>query len=78
MSKGNTKVALRLLSKNKRGSILRLSDTVPSVNDEFANVLDVLKSKHPPSAPPSGNSILEDAHDPPTVHPVIFDSIMHG
>ena len=57
MSKGNTKAALRLLSKDNRGSFLRLSDTVPTANDEHASVLDVLKSKHPPGAPPSEDSI---------------------
>ena len=76
MSKGNTKDALRLLSKDNRGSFLHLSDTVPTANDEHASVLDVLKSKHPLGAPRSEDSILEGAHVPSIVCPVIFDSII--
>ena len=48
MSKGNTKVALRLLSKDNRGSILHPNDTIPSSNGDHTSVLNVLKSKHPP------------------------------
>ena len=43
---------------------------------EHASVLDVLKTKHPPGAPPSVDSILEGGHIPSTIHPVIFDSII--
>ena len=75
MSKGNIKAALRLLTKFNRGSILHLSDIVSSTSDEKLTVLDVLKSKHPASTPPSEKSIIPAAHDPPTIHPVIFDSI---
>ena len=72
MSKGNIKAALRLLTKFNRGSILHLSDIVSSTSDEELTVLDV---QHPASTPPSEESIIPAAHDPPTIHPVIFDSI---
>ena len=74
MSKGNIKAALRLLTKFNRGSILHLSDIVSSTSNEELTVLDVLKSKRPASTPPSQESIIPAAHDPPTIHPVIFDS----
>ena len=77
MSKDHTKAAFRLLSKDNRGSFLFLSDTIPTASkDEHATVLDVLKSKHPPGALPSEDSIFEGAHVPSTVLHVIFDSII--
>ena len=75
MSKGNTKAALRLLAKDCRGSVLRLNDTILSSNGEHTTVLDTLKSKHPTGSPPSVDGLVEGASNPPTVHPVIFDSI---
>ena len=75
MSKGNTKAAIRLLSKINWGSTLHPNDIVTSTDKEKLTVLDVLKSKHPASSPPSEDAILPAAHDPPTIHPVIFDSI---
>ena len=75
MSKGNTKAALRSLSKDNRGSVLRLSDIVSSPEGAHASVLDTLKAKHPPGGSPTEDSIVNGAHNPPAVHPVIFDSI---
>ena len=49
MSKGNTKAALRTLSKECRGTVLNLNDIVLSPDGTRATVLDILKSKHPPS-----------------------------
>ena len=42
MSEGNTTAAFRLLSKDDRGSVLRLSDIVPSPKGAHASVLDIL------------------------------------
>ena len=42
MSEGNTKAAFRLLSKCDRGSILRLSDIVPSPEGAHASVFAIL------------------------------------
>lgn len=75
MSKGNTKAALRLLSKDCRGSVLGLTDTIPSSDGEHTTVLDSLKSKHPPGGPLSEDGLVDGAHTPPAVHPVIFESI---
>ena len=72
MSTGNTRAALRLLSRN---DILHLCDSIPRSNQENTSVLDILKSKHPPGNTPALDTIVEGAHNPPTVHPVIFDSI---
>jgi len=46
MSKGNTWAALRSLSKENKGSLLHLADSVPAVNGEYTSVLDILRSKH--------------------------------
>ena len=63
MSKGNTKAALRLLSKDNRGSVLRLSDIVSSPEGAHASVLDTLKAKHPPGGSPTEDSIVDGAHN---------------
>ena len=76
MSKGNTKAALRTLSKECRGTVLNLNDIVLSPDGTRATVLDILKSKHPPSGgPPDPDTLIDAAFNPPVVHPVIFDSI---
>ena len=76
MSKGNTKAALRTLSKECRGTVLNLNDIVLSSDGTRATVLDILKSKHPPSGgPPDPDTLIDAAFNPPVVHPVIFDSI---
>ena len=76
MLKGNTKAALRLISEGRRGNILHLNDTIPSVNNNNSqSVLDILKLKHPPGQPVDTTSLAHGVDNPPTVHPVIFDSI---
>ena len=76
MSKGNTKAALRTLSKECRGTVLNLNDIVLSSDGTRATVFDILKSKHPPSGgPPDPDTLIDSAFNPPVVHPVIFDSI---
>ena len=76
MSKGNTKAALRTLSKECRGTVLNLNDIVLSSDGTRATVLDILKSKHPPSGgPPDPDTLIDAAFNPLVVHPVIFDSI---
>ena len=76
MLKGNTKAALRLISEGRRGNILHLNDTIPSVNNNNSqSVLDILKSKHPPGQPVDTTSLVNGVDNPPAVHPVIFDSI---
>ena len=76
MSKGNTKAALRTLSKECRGTVLNLNDIVLSSDGTRATVFDILKSKHPPSGgPPDPDTLIDAAFNPPVVHPVIFDSI---
>ena len=75
MSKGNTRAALRSLSKENKGSVLHLADSVPAANGEYTSVLDILRSKHPVGSMPSEVAMVEGAQNPPMIHPVIFDSI---
>lgn len=69
MFQGKTKAAIRLLTEEVKGGVLRLGDHV----DTHKTVRDVLKDKHPPSQPAHPDSVIED--DPPEVHPVLFESI---
>jgi len=75
MSKGNTRAALRSLSKENKGSVLHLADSVPAGNGEYTSVLDTLRSNHPVGSMPSEVAMVEGAQNPPMIHPVIFDSI---
>ena len=70
--KGNTKATLRPISKEGRGGLLHLNDTIPSTNTKS---LDILKSKQPPGQPMDPTTLVSEANDPPPIHPVIFDSI---
>ena len=69
MFEGKTKAAIRLLTEEVKGGVLRLSDHV----DTNRTVRDVFIGKHPSGQPTHPNSLIED--DPPEVHPVVFESI---
>ena len=69
MFEGKTKAAIRLLTEEAKGGLLRLSDQV----DINRTVRDVLIDKHLSGQPAHPESLIED--DPPDVHPVLFKSI---
>lgn len=69
MFEGKTKAAIRLLTEDVKGGVLRLSDNV----DSNKTVRDVLIDKHPSGQPAHPDSVIEG--DPPQVHPVLFESI---
>ena len=70
MFEGKTKAAIRLLTEDSKGGVLRLSDQVTDTNQ---TVRDVLINKHPPGQPAHPDSVIDG--DPPEVHPVLFESI---
>lgn len=75
MFQGNVKsavAAVDLLSNKSKGGLLHLDDMIPSQDDE-KSVRDILRDKHPSGGPAHQDCLL--CEDPPTVHPVIFDSI---
>ena len=72
MFSGKTHAALQLLSKNGRGGILHLDESVDN-NGSLQSVKDILKSKHPSSQPSTPDSKISGV--PPEVHSVIFDPI---
>ena len=69
MFQGKTKAAIRLLTEETKGGVLRLGDHV----DAHKTVRDVLRDKHPSSQPAHPDSVIED--DPPDLHPILFESI---
>ena len=73
MLQGKTKAALRLLTTQTKGGVLRLDDTIDMANHEQRKVRDILIDKHPPGQSAHPDSIIED--EPPTIHPVIFESL---
>ena len=60
--------ARQLLSRLGCFRVLHISD--PAIKDDlmFRSILDVLKSKHPPSHPASVKSLLLNDQEPPEVH----------
>ena len=77
MLEGKPKAALRLISDQCKGGVLRLDSYIPSSDPETEpqTVRETLVSKHPPTQPASAVSILSSESDPPTVHPVMLDCI---
>lgn len=69
MFQGKTEAALRLLSEDSRGGVLRLDDSI----DGQRTVREILSDKHPPPQPIHPDSIISDS--PSDVHPVLFESI---
>lgn len=72
MAHGKVKAAIRMLSNNGRGQVLRLSEPAdPSVPEK--SVFDVLREKHPSAKPVVADALL--TLQPPPFHPVIFEKI---
>ena len=57
MMAGKVKSALRFITDNSRGGILKLDDHV-TVQNEKIQVREILQSKHPASRPACENSLL--------------------
>ena len=73
MLQGKTKAALRLLTTQTKGGVLHLDDTIDMANHEQRKVRDILIDKYPAGQSAHPDSTNED--EPPTVHPVIFESL---
>ena len=72
MSVGKVKAAMRLLKGESSGGPLPLHQVLADSNE---TVLDVLKSKHPPPHPVSGDAIDPDTAGTQEPHPVLFERI---
>jgi len=75
MEKGKVKNALRYLSSDQSGGILRMEDSVPVTNRNGdvidCSVRDVLVEKHPNGKPASPSALLP--FTPSHVNPILFD-----
>ena len=71
MFQGNTKAAIRLLTENGQGEVLKLDE----VASDGRTVLEILKSKHPSPHPCSASALLHPDLDPPEIHPVAYEAI---
>ena len=71
---GNTKAALRLITDQSNGDVLRLEDLINTNNSTPQKVRDILESKHPPAQPAHPDDIIH-SDLPPSVHPIVFDSL---
>ena len=75
MFKGKTSAAMDLLSKRGSSSVLHARDPVNKDDGSSPTVLGVLRSKHPCAQAATDEILLHPGEEPPSVHPVIFDSI---
>ena len=74
MFMGNTKAALRLITEQNKGEVLRLDDLVNTPNSSPQKVRDILESKHPSAQPAHPDSVIP-TEAPPPVHPIVFDAL---
>ena len=70
MMAGKVKSALRFITDNSRGGILKLDDQV-TVQNEKIQVREILQLKHPASRPACENSLLYGPVD--HIDPILFD-----
>ena len=68
---GRVKSAIRYLSPNSSGGVLRMDDIIDGNSPK--TVHDVLREKHPPPAPVRDRALLKT--DPVPVNPIMFDKI---
>ena len=71
MMAGKVKSALRFITDNSRGGILKLDDHV-TVQNKKIQVREILQSKHPASRPACENSLLYGPVD--HIDPILFDA----
>ena len=77
MMQGEVRNALRYLSRNTSGGVLKLDDMVPDTlhNGETVSrsTRDILLDKHPLGKDPTAGSLLN--HDSEPINPIMFDSL---
>ena len=73
---GKVQSALRYLSRNTSGGVLKLDDLIPETKDGETNMRstrDILEEKHPKGRDADPRTLVEG--DPNHVNPVIFESL---
>lgn len=76
MFQGKIKDAIRLLLNCESSGVLELDAPIDHDDPNSGTVLAELKKKHPAPGPPSSLALLPlPPNPPPSVHPVIFESI---
>ena len=75
MLEGKTTAALRLLTDQNNGGLLKLNNIIPSSNQESLTVHEILESKHPQGHPAQLDTIPSTKNVPPAIHLVVFESI---
>ena len=76
---GKVQGALRYLSCNMSGGVLKLNDLIPMTTDNgescSQSTFDILKEKHPPGKPPDPECLLHPSSEPPSVHAILYDNL---
>ena len=75
MLQGKVQSALRYLSRNTSGGVLKLDDMVPETSSngetKLRSTRNILLDKHPSGKAPAARSLLNG--DPEPVNPILFD-----
>ena len=69
---GKIHAALRFLSENHGGGVLDLDQ---NMDEHGSTVRDILLSKHPAPGDLHVNGLLTTNHEPPEIHPILFDRL---
>ena len=72
MLEGKTHAALRLLAEKPCAGLLNVDD---HVDGQEQTVLDILLSKHPAAGEVDKAALITTDHEPPEVHPVLFERL---
>ena len=75
MFKGKVRAALDLLSQKGKGGVLHIRDQINKEDPSSPTVLNILKSKHPPSQPATIDALIQNPLPPSEIHPVVYGSI---
>ena len=77
MLQGKVQSALRYISRNSNGGVLKLDDLIPVTTKEGESIQqttrEILKKKHPIGKDPVASSLIDG--EPETVNPITFDGL---
>ena len=76
---GKVRDALRFLSRNTSGGVLKLDELIPDKAEEGETVMrsvrEILEDKHPEAAAPTPSTLLDNVDTPEPANPILFDEL---
>ena len=76
---GKVRDALRFLSRNTSGGVLKLDELIPEQTEGGETVMrsvqEILEGKHPEATIPASSTLLDNEDTPEPVNPILFDGL---